>query len=121
MQVSHVVKDMVELSHTTPESICKEYLNHPLDLTLSNPGLVHLLLRQSDNLIIYILNDERLEEPHPVLTSHGVLGVLLASPLQGPEGGAGARVANSSVSIRCQLTGSSLCRHSRQQNRSRRG
>ena len=27
-------------SHTTPLSICKEYLNHPLGLTLSTPGLV---------------------------------------------------------------------------------
>ena len=40
MQVSHVDKDMVEQSHTTPKSICKEYLNHPLGLTLSTPGLV---------------------------------------------------------------------------------
>ena len=27
-------------SHTTPLSICKEYLNHPLGLTLSTPSLV---------------------------------------------------------------------------------
>ena len=33
-------KGMVEQSHTNPESICKEYLNHPLGLTLSTPGLV---------------------------------------------------------------------------------
>ena len=33
-------KDMVEQSHTTPYSIWKEYLNHPLGLTLSTPGLV---------------------------------------------------------------------------------
>ena len=29
-----------EQSHTTPYSICKEYLNHPLGLTLSTPSLV---------------------------------------------------------------------------------
>ena len=40
LQVSHVDKDMVEQSHTTPYTICKEYLNHPLGLTLSTPGLV---------------------------------------------------------------------------------
>ena len=31
---------MVEQSHTTPLSICKEYLSHPLGLTLSTPGRV---------------------------------------------------------------------------------
>ena len=31
---------MVEQSHSTPESICKEYINHPLGLTLSTPALV---------------------------------------------------------------------------------
>ena len=30
---------MVEQSHTNPWSICKEYLDHPLGLTLSTPGL----------------------------------------------------------------------------------
>ena len=44
MQVSHVDKDMVEQSHTTPSSICEEYLNHPLGLTLSTPGLVFTYL-----------------------------------------------------------------------------
>ena len=35
-----VDKDMVEKSHTTLYSICKEYLNHPLGFTLSTPSLV---------------------------------------------------------------------------------
>ena len=30
LYVSHVDKDTVEQSHTTPKSICKEYLIHPL-------------------------------------------------------------------------------------------
>ena len=40
MYVSHVDKDMVEQSNTTPLCLCKEYLNHPLGLTFSTPGLV---------------------------------------------------------------------------------
>ena len=45
MQVSHVDKDMVEQSHTTPQSICKQYLNHPLGLTLSTTSLVLCLFQ----------------------------------------------------------------------------
>ena len=33
------MQDMVKQSHATPQSICKEYLNHPLGLTLETPGL----------------------------------------------------------------------------------
>ena len=40
MQVSHVDKDMVKKSCTTPYSICKEYFNQPSGLTLSTPSLV---------------------------------------------------------------------------------
>ena len=47
MQVSHVDKDILKQSRTIPQSIYKEYLNHPLGLTLSTLGLVvyyfHLL------------------------------------------------------------------------------
>ena len=49
MQVSHVDKDMVEQSHTTPSSIFKDYLNHPLGLALSTPGLVVYYIHQSIN------------------------------------------------------------------------
>ena len=42
MQVSHVDKDMLEQSYTIPQSISKEYLIHPLGLTLSTPGLVNI-------------------------------------------------------------------------------
>ena len=45
MKVSHVGKYTVEKSHTTPSSICKEYFNHSLGLTLSTPGLVMRLFR----------------------------------------------------------------------------
>ena len=41
--ISHVDKDMVEQYHTNPQSISKEYLNHPLGLTLSTPGLVSII------------------------------------------------------------------------------
>ena len=37
---------MVERFHTTPKSIGKEYLNHPLGLTLSTPGLVLVLISE---------------------------------------------------------------------------
>ena len=47
MQV--IDKAILKQSHTTPYSICKEYLNHPLGLTLSIPGLV-----ESYVLILYL-------------------------------------------------------------------
>ena len=42
--ISHVDKDMVEQSHTTLYSMCKEYLNHPLGLTLLTPSLVKYIV-----------------------------------------------------------------------------
>ena len=46
-----------------------------------------------------IFNDDCLEEPHPVLTSHGVLGEVVASPVGGPAGGASAGVAADEESV----------------------
>ena len=40
LYVSHEDKDIVEQSNTNPQSICEDYLNHPLGLTLLTPGLV---------------------------------------------------------------------------------
>ena len=45
MQVSNVDKD------TVPQSIYKEYLNHPLSLTLSTPGLVFFLVSTEDKIL----------------------------------------------------------------------
>ena len=44
-------------------------------------------------LWVLIFNEDCLEEPHPVLTSLGVLGGVVAGPARGPAGGAGAGVA----------------------------
>ena len=52
MQVSHVDNDIVEQSPTIPQSISKEYLIHPLGLTLSTPVqsyLKILLIQQEDD------------------------------------------------------------------------
>ena len=50
-------------------------------------------------LWVLIFNDDCLEEPHPVLTSHGVLGEVVAGPVGGPAGGAGAGVAADEESV----------------------
>ena len=48
---------MVEQSNITPLSLCKEYLNHPLGLTFSTPGLV-LHFRSNGDTSDFVTNVE---------------------------------------------------------------
>ena len=52
-------KDQVQ-SNTVPQPIYKEYLNHPLGLTLSTPGLV---------LLLFLADKIEMAKPQPRTTS----------------------------------------------------
>ena len=52
MQVFLVNKNMVKQSSTVPLSIHKEYLNHTLGLTLSTPGLFHIVSVNLNNKVV---------------------------------------------------------------------
>ena len=68
---------MVEQSQTTPESICKEYMNHPLGLTLSTPGLVSYQFQRLWDKDVVPCDDDWVESD--------VRGEMLPQPLVIPD------------------------------------